>query len=59
MDADVHSSDAADHVVVGGCYGLILLKREELPAFKRGYLWGTGALFVLALLELAVLLAVR
>ena len=46
-----------EHVLVGGCNGLVLLRRDELSAYNQGYLLAMAAALAVGLVELLLWLA--
>jgi len=54
-DSLVRRSGSADeHVIVGGCNGLVLLRRDELSPYNQGYLLAMVAALIVGLVELLV-----
>ena len=46
------SGSADEHVIVGGCSGPVVLRRDELSSYNQGYLLVTAAALVVGLVEL-------
>lgn len=57
----VHSSfecTACDqHVIVGGCQGLVLLRQDEIAGYNRGYLFALGMAAAVSVVECLIWLA--